>query len=87
MQFDGETYEHDRDGKRLGKQYIAVLRLMSDGVWRSLGEIADAVGAPEASVSARLRDARKHRFGGHRVDRIYIENGLHFYRMVINRGE
>jgi DNA-binding Lrp family transcriptional regulator len=46
-----------------------VYRLMVDGQWRTLAEIAEATGAPEASVSARLRDLRKRKFGGHVVAR------------------
>jgi len=42
---------------------------MRDGEWRTLGEISEATGHPEASVSARLRDFRKPRFGGHTVNR------------------
>ena len=61
--FDGRTYEPEKDRERLGKQLEAVRALMRDGRWRTLAEIAHAVGAPEASVSARLRDMRKEKFG------------------------
>lgn len=44
-----------------------VLSLMSDGKWRTLSEIHEAVGGTEASVSARLRDLRKPKFGGYTV--------------------
>ena len=44
--------------------------------------IAEAVGSPEASVSARLRDLRKPAFGGHTVERQYVERGLFRYRVV-----
>ena len=67
--FDGETYDRTLDQPRLGRQVLAVLALMQDGHWRTLREIADAVEAPEASVSARLRDLRKARFGRYVVDR------------------
>lgn len=56
--FSGDTFNQKLDGKRLGKQLARVRALMLDGVWRSLREISDAVGSPEASVSARLRDLR-----------------------------
>ena len=81
--FDGETYDHDRDGKRLGTQYIAVWACMlTDAVpftdekgcrwligliW-TLADISKDTGAPEASVSARIRDFRKPRFGEHIVE-------------------
>lgn len=67
--FDGETYDKALDQPRLGRQVLAVLALMRDGRWRTLREIADAVEAPEASVSARLRDLRKARFGQYTIDR------------------
>lgn len=65
--FDGRTYDPEKDKERLGKQLDAVRTLMSDGRWRTLAEIAKAVAAPEASVSARLRDMRKEKFGGEEV--------------------
>ena len=79
--FDGRTYEPKRDGARLGEQMQAVKALMSDGAWRTLGEIAAATGHPEASVSARLRDLRKPRWGSHTIDREYVGSGLWRYRM------
>lgn len=66
---DGETFSRSLDFTRLNKQAQAVARYMQDGMWHSLAEISDATGAPEASVSARLRDFRKPKFGGVRVDR------------------
>ena len=67
--FDGKTFERERDGLRLGKQLESVRMLMLDGVWRSLQEIAAVVEGSESGISARLRDLRKARFGGYRVDR------------------
>ena len=68
--FDGATFDLPSDGARLKSQLVAVYRLMFDGQWRTLREIADALGGqPEASVSARLRDLRKDRFGGFSVER------------------
>lgn len=87
MHFDGSTYDHARDSARLGDQMSAVLGLMSDGQARTLAQISSAIGAPEASVSARLRDLRKPRFGGHQIDRVYISRGLFSYRLVIEQQE
>ena len=67
--FDGDTFERDADGKRLGKQLLAVRAAMIDGVWRTLDEISQATGFPQASISARLRDLRKARFGRYDVER------------------
>lgn len=87
MFFDGVTYEHARDGARLGDQMMAVLSVMADGQWRTLKQLAAAVDAPEASVSARLRDLRKPRFGGHRVERRYVCKGCFTYQLVVREEE
>lgn len=65
--FGGDTYEPEFDQDRLGEQSKAVYKLMSDGKWRTLGEIEALLGYPQASISARLRDYRKEKFGGHAV--------------------
>jgi len=57
------------DHGRIAKQRAAVLAFMRDGRWRALSEISHATGAPEASVSARLREFRKPEIGGWTVDR------------------
>lgn len=78
IDFSGKTYVPERDKKRLGKQLEAVAELMKDGQWRTLAEIAEATGAPEASVSARCRDLRNKLFW--KVERKFISRGLHKYR-------
>lgn len=79
---DGQTFEPKRDRKRLNKQAQAVYNLMADRRWRTLAEISEKTGYPEASVSARLRDFRKSKFGGYQIDREYLGNGRWWYRMV-----
>lgn len=86
-EFDGATYDQARDGKRLGSQMEAVLNLMKDGDAWALKSLAAATGYPEASISARLRDLRKPRFGGHTITREYIERGLWLYRLVAQQEE
>ncbi|HXA85764.1 MAG TPA: hypothetical protein VNZ47_11850 [Candidatus Dormibacteraeota bacterium] len=81
---DGKTYEPQRDKARLNYQQALVFNAMRDGVWRTLARIHKMTGAPEASISARLRDARKEKFGGHRVERRYVERGLFEYRLIVN---
>lgn len=83
--FGGSTFNPARDGERLGRQLDRVRNLMLDGQWRTLAEISAATGAPEASVSARLRDLRKPHFGGFTVDEQFVSKGLHRYR--VSRGE
>lgn len=83
--FDGETYDPERDHDRLGMQLRAVCEFMLDGRWRTLGEISLALRRyPEASISARLRDLRKPRFGGWTVERRYAGGGIWEYR--VSRG-
>ena len=80
--FSGATYSEPRDGERLRGQMAKVLALMEDGNWRTLAQIAAAVNGSEAGCSARLRDARKPRYGSRVVERRYVKNGLHEYRLV-----
>jgi len=76
----GDTYDAARDESRLNRQMRDVFRIVSDEDWHTLEELAQATGHPEASVSARLRDLRKRRFGGHTVERTYLGSGLWAYR-------
>lgn len=80
--FDGETYQRALDHERLGNQFLRVARLMGDGGWKTLAEISGTTGDPEASVSARLRDLRKAKFGGHTVERERLGQGLFRYRLI-----
>lgn len=82
--FDGRTFNPQKDGERLTAQLATVRSLMLDGQWRTLREIAASVGAPEASISARLRDLRKSRFGGYLVlrRRVDASPGLWEYRVT-----
>ncbi len=80
---DGTTYDPKRDYARLNKQSRRIYKLMYDGKWRTLPEISAETGDPEASVSARLRDLRKEKFGGHTVRKVYIEKGLWSYQLLV----
>lgn len=82
LHFDGATYDENQDSKRLGKQLLSVRDLMMDGRWRTLRQIADATDKPEASLSARLRDLRKPKFGSYVVQRKRIDGGLYAYRVL-----
>jgi hypothetical protein len=83
--FDGATYEPERDQIRLNGQMLRVFDVMRDGQWRTLSEIRllcphDS----EAGISARLRDLRKAKFGGWTVERrARHERGLFEYRLII----
>ncbi len=71
--FDGQTYEPKFDATRLRGEMARVYKVMimrgMFGHWLTLREISDITGYPEASISARLRDLRKAKFGSHTVNR------------------
>lgn len=91
--FDGTTYEPTLDGERLGTQLARVFGIMCEArtsdQWLTLEQIARlilgrwGVKASEASVSARLRDLRKERYGGHKVHRRRVKgaDGLFEYQL------
>jgi len=80
--FDGETYVRPRDHDRLFAQLAKVQSAMADHSWHTLPELELVTGAPQASISARLRDLRKPKFGGYLVERQYVAAGLWEYRLV-----
>lgn len=85
--FAGPVYEPLCDEVRLTRQALRIFSLMSDGVWRTLVEIALETHDPPASISAQLRHFRKRRFGSHQVDkqrRGDDTGGLWEYRLVVN---
>lgn len=85
FQFDGATYVPERDHDRLASLLVRVRHFMlwADGEWMTPKQIMDAVNHWDwASISARLRDLRKPKFGGYDVQRKRGENGLHYYRLV-----
>jgi RIO-like serine/threonine protein kinase len=87
LDFYGETFERERDGARLGAQLSAVKGFMLTHGWVTLSQISEATNAPEASVSARLRDLRTPRGGNFIIQRRYISRGLHEYRLVTDHQQ
>lgn len=63
-------------------QRLLVWQAVEDGAWHRLAALAARLNLPEQSVSARLRDFRKARYGGHRVDRRRESRGVYAYRVV-----
>jgi hypothetical protein len=87
--FGGDTFDEKLDGERLRTQLGRVFDLMKDGRWRTLAAIAiQCQPASEASVSARLRDFRKKKFGNHAVEhkRDQSVEGLWWYRLIPNEN-
>ena len=87
--FDGQTYSHTLDHKRLTGQLKRVYDVMSDGNWHRLPEIAHRAQGSEASCSARIRDLRKEKFGGFEVERRRHETqkGVFLYRLIVGQGD
>lgn len=86
FKFDGKTYDQVADSKRLGTQLGRVLSVMQGGEWKTLSEISFMTDDPQASVSARLRDLRKPKFGSHdivRRNRGPKSNGLYEYKLSV----
>ena len=81
--FDGADYVPSRDDVRLTGQLERVFNLMADGKWRTLRQIAEGTGDPEASISAQMRNLRKARFGGHTVNKTYQSDGLYVYQLFV----
>ena len=71
--FDGVTYDPERDKARLTGQLERVYEVVKTG-WYTLAEIASQTGDPEGSISARLRDLRKEKFGSYDIRRKRVGN-------------
>ena len=69
-----------QDTERICTQLQAVRRLMSDGLWRTIAEVAQVCGCSEPGASARLRELR--RFPYHLiVNRRRAGPGLYQYQV------
>jgi predicted transcriptional regulator len=80
------NYE-ESDELRFKQQVVRVAAYMADSQWRSLRAIAAALNLPVQSVSARLRDLRKERYGTHEVERRPLMKGVYEYRLIPNSEE
>lgn len=87
IDFEGPDYVREFDQSRLTGQILRVFNLMKDARWRTLGEIADMTGDPQASISAQLRHMRKEKWGLHTVDKRRRGDesvGLFEYKLIVN---
>lgn len=86
--FNGPDYVPALDFERLTGQISRIYNLMKDTKWRTLTEIEEDTGYPQASISAQLRHLRKERFGLHQVIKRRVEgkekSGLFEYQLVVN---
>ena len=86
---DGATYNPELDHRRLAGQNLRVFNALQDGEWKTLRELSEDTGDPEASISARLRDLRKKKFGAHTVEsrrRGEPKQGLWEYKLEVKNG-
>jgi hypothetical protein len=82
---DGNTITAE-DLKPLNAQAQRVWDVLKFGQWYTLADIAGKTGDPEGSVSARIRDLRKPKFGGHVVDKRQTPTGRQWeYRLTPNQ--
>ena len=79
---DGKTYAAPHDLFRLNAQAHRVYEFMFARDWVSLQEISRVTGDPEASISARLRDLRKPKFGAFIVNRRRRTQGTWEYQLL-----
>lgn len=86
VMFSGSTYDPQVDQARLTTQLSKVFEVMVDEQWHTIPELVTYAGGSEAGISARIRDFRKVRFGGHMVERRRVapHRGLYEYRLVLN---
>jgi len=93
LDHDGATYDRSRDQVRLNGQQQRVFDAMQGGNWLTLHDIQNRIwtrcrqNEPQQSISARMRDLRKPRFGGHTVERRHLGNGLWAYRLILNQED
>lgn len=80
----GPAYDPALDHPRIVKQHERIRDFMLGSGWHTLREIEDALGYPQASISAQLRHLRKPKFGGYCVDKRRREAaGLWEYRVEV----
>ena len=81
--FDGETYDKNKDQVRLSRQIDKVQHFLEGNDYVTLDEISAATGIKNmSSISARIGDLRKDRHGNRVVDRKYISDGLYSYKLM-----
>jgi len=85
--FDGKTYDKHLDYNRLKSQLSKVFHAMLDGRWHTLEDLVDIVeSGTVASVSARLRDLRKFKFGAYLIRTKRNDEGLWKYKLALDEN-
>src|SRR3954470_11943617 len=80
-QEEAKTAPEPPSSLKWSRLLFAVYVVMQDGRWRTLAEIAFAAKAPEASVSARIRDLANEKGIPHEK-RKAPEGKLYVYRLL-----
>jgi hypothetical protein len=80
----GQETGDGADASRLSRQLDIVATCLGDGSWWTLPSLAERAAASTQSVSARVRDLRKERWGSHTIERRKVVGsvGVYEYRMV-----
>jgi hypothetical protein len=81
--FNGADCNRIDDRRRLTGQILRIYNVMKDGCYRTLQQIENQTGDPQASISAQLRNLRKAKFGGYAVERMNLGGGLFQYRLIV----
>jgi hypothetical protein len=85
---DGAFYDPELDQARLTTQLEKVRRVLEDGRWHTVAAIAEAIHAPQPSVSAQIRNLRKPENGGYIIEtKRDGDTGLFLYRLVRGDGQ
>ena len=79
--FDGATYDEKRDKGRLQRQLATIKGIMFDHQPHTLTELAGIAGCLTTSASARVRDLRKAKHGGHTITKQNIGGGVWEYTL------
>ena len=84
----GATFSEVLDKARLGKQALAVARVMQDQAWHTFDDLSKA-GVPgmQTAISARIRELRQflEQTGRGTIERERVTAGLWHYRMILRR--
>lgn len=81
------AYVHDHpeaDLRRATSRIAACLGIMADGQWRTVVQLARAVGCKESTAGAALRNLRQKRYGGMVVDRRNAGGRNFEFRVVLS---
>lgn len=80
--FDGASYDPTKDQKRLTGQLLRVFEAMRDCQWHDVASLCDLAQVSPLSITARIRDLRKPKFGSYTIERKRgNDKGLFLYRL------